>query len=470
MTGVKDSLNLNQDNGESNYENGFGYGYVVNKKDMAEFEMNLVDDLSYISGESVVGFDAQGNAVFSARVAEDGWDNEINQLRMIDVKGELEIGNKLKGEKSLLNGTIKDINIFNLKANLGVSRNKVNDRKNENGFLNEYLQRISDNFYYQKFSYAIKSQLSYDKWKEPVRSIIHPSGFKEFSDLDVVSIPSASMKVGISSSNLILNVLMDNVQSLYSKNNFTLVSEDEDNLFEDGSIERVNIGAEEGIIAGVGTFGPIFGVPLKQYILNKTNKVLLMNDISNEFDGSNDYISLGTTSITFNSLTQYYVGISTANLNIGDYLGNSEFLIPEVTRIESIGINSVRINLPHRLTNGISTTSVEIRRRLPGNEVVGKKSFELTSGIGPDKVPLYYREFNSNSTEIIKLDNNIIELKNHNFQTGQKIFYNQNVIDVEPVGSATTEVDNGFSYAISNRFDSDTIMRFDMTIFKFDSN
>jgi len=470
MTGVKDSLNLNQNNGESNYENGFGYGYVVNKKDMAEFEMNLVDDLSYISGESVVGFDGQGNAVFSAKVAEDGWDNDINQLRMIDVKGELEIGNKLKGEKSLLNGTIKNINIFNLKANLGVSRNKVNDSKKQNGYLNDYLQRISDNFYYQKFSYAIKSQLSYDKWKEPIRSIIHPSGFKEFSDLDIISIPSSSMKVGISSNNLSLNVLMDNVQSLYSKNNFILVSEDEDNLFEDGSIERVNIGAEEGIVAGIGTFGPIFGIPLKQYILNKTNKVLLMNDISEEFDGSNDYISLGTTSITFNSLTQYYVGIATNNLNVGDYLANSEFLIPEATRIESIGINSVRINLSHRLTSGISTTNVEIRRKLPGNKIVGKKSFELTSGIGSDKVPLYYREFDSNSTEVLKLDNNIIELKNHNFQSGQKIFYNQDIIDISPVGSATTEVDNGFSYTISNRFDSNTIMRFDMTIFNFDSN
>lgn len=470
MTGAKESLNLNQDNGESNYENGFGYGYVVNKKDMAEFEMNLVDDLSYISGESVVGFDAQGNAVFSAKVAEDGWDNDINQLRMIDAKGELEIGNKLKGEKSLLNGTIKDINIFNLKANLGVSRDKINDSKNESGFLNDYLQRISDNFYYQKFSYAIKSQLSYDTWKESVRSLIHPSGFKEFSDLDIISNANNNLKVGISSNNLSLNVLMDNVQSLYSKNNFTLVSEDEDNLFEDGSIERVNIGAEEGIVAGIGTFGPIFGVPLKQYILNKTNKVLLMNDISNEFDGSNDYISLGTTSITFNSLTQYYVGISTANLNVGDYFENSKFLIPEVTKIESIGINSVRINLPHRLTSGISTTSTEIKRKLPGNKIVGKKSFDLTSGIGSDKVPLYYREFNSNSTQILKLDNNIIELKNHNFQTGQKILYNQNPFDADPVGSATTEVDNGFSYSISNKFDSNTIMRFDMDIFKFDSN
>ena len=142
MTGVKDSLNLNQNNGESNYENGFGYGYVVNKKDMAVFEMNLIDDLSYISEENVFGYDNRGNSVFSAKVAENGWDNEINQLRMVDAKGELEVGNKLKGEKSLLNGTVKDVNKFNLKANLGASRDKVNESKNQSGFLNDYLQRL----------------------------------------------------------------------------------------------------------------------------------------------------------------------------------------------------------------------------------------------------------------------------------------------------------------------------------------
>ena len=470
MTGVKDVLNLNQNNGESNYENGFGYGYVVNKKDMAEFEMNLVDDLSYISGENVFGYDKTGNSVFSAKVAENGWDNDINQLRMIDAKGELEVGNKLKGEKSLLNGTVKDINQFNLKANLGVSRDKVNESKNQGGFLNDYLQRLSDNFYYQRFSYAIKSQLSYDKWKEPVKSLIHPSGFKEFSDLDIVSIPSSNIKVGISSNDLNLNVLMDNVQSLYTKNNFTLVTEDDDNLFEDGSIERVNIGAEEGNVAGVGNFGPIFGVPLSEYILNKTNKVLLINDISDQFDGSNEYISIGTTTATFNALTQYYIGVSTENIKVGDYIENSQFLIPEIITVDQIGINSIKINIPHRLQVGINTSIVSIKRKLPGGKVVGKTEFELTSGIGSDKVSLYYREFNSNSPKVLSLDNNIINLKSHNLQTGQKILYNQSIITAEPTGSATTEVDNGFSYNVSNKFDSNTIMRFDMSIFKFDSN
>lgn len=54
MTGVKDTLSLNQPNREGNYTNSNGYGVVINKKDMPEFEMILIDDLSYISGEKLL--------------------------------------------------------------------------------------------------------------------------------------------------------------------------------------------------------------------------------------------------------------------------------------------------------------------------------------------------------------------------------------------------------------------------------
>ena len=73
---------------------------------------------------------------------ENGWDNDINQLRLIDAKGELEVGNKLKGEKSLLNGTVEFVNKFNLKSTLGATRSKVNDSRNEVGFLNNYQQPL----------------------------------------------------------------------------------------------------------------------------------------------------------------------------------------------------------------------------------------------------------------------------------------------------------------------------------------
>lgn len=470
MTGAKDVLNLNQDNREGNYINTYGYGVVINKKDMPEFEMVLIDDLSYISGEKVTGFDNSGNSVFSAIVMENGWDNDINQLRLVDAKGELEVGNKLRGEKSLLNGTVEFANKFNLKSTLGATRDKVNDSGNEVGFLNNYQQRISDNSYYQKFSYSIKSEVSYDVWKEPVRSVIHPAGFKEFSDLDIISIvPSTAtknLKVGIANSTLDLLINLDAVSSFYSRNNLSLVTEDEESLFEDGSIERVNIGAEEANVAGIGITGPIFGVALKPYTLSKTNKVLVMDDISSQFDGSNEYISIGTTTATFNSFYPYYINLNTDNLNVGDYVGFSALLIPDNTVITEIGIGSVRLNLPHRLNHGIETSSVKIRRRLAGSSVVGSKSFSLTS----KGTPLFYREFDSSNSNIVSIDNDIINLPNHNFQTGQKILYSGVIGYINPTGAATTSVDDAFAYGINKKFDDTIWASFDMTTFTFDSN
>ena len=466
-------LSLNQNNREGNYINTYGYGVVINKKDMPEFEMILIDDLSYISGEKVIGITtSNGNIVFSATVMENGWDNDINQLRLIDAKGELEIGNKLKGEKSLLNGTVEFVNKFNLKSTLGATRDKVDDAGNEVGFLNNYQQRISDNSYYQKFSYSIKSEVSYDVWKEPVRSVIHPAGFKEFSDLDVISIvPSTAtknLKVGIANSTLDLLINLDAMSSVYSKNNLSLVTEDGESLFEDGSIERVNIGAEEANVAGIGITGPIFGLALKPYTLSKTNKVLIMDDISSQFDGSNEYISIGTTTATFNSFHPYYINLNTDNLRVGDYVGFSTLLIPDNTVIDTIGIGSIRLNLPHRLGIGTQTSDVKIRRRLPGNSVVGIKSFKLTS----NKTSIFYREFVSSDSGIVKIDSDVINLSNHNFQTGQKILYSAVIGDTNPTGAATTSVVDGSVYNINKRFDDTIWASFDMTIdgITFDSN
>ena len=473
MIGSKDTLNLNQDNLEGNYINTFGYGFVVNRKDIPEFEMVLIDDdLSYTSVEKVTGFDNSGNSVFSATVMENGWDNDINQLRLIDTKGELEVGNKLKGDKSLLNGTVEFVNKFNLKSTLGVTRDKINDAGNEVGFLNNYQQRIADNSYYQKFSYSIKSEVYYDVWKEPVRSVIHPAGFKEFSDLDIISVvPSTStknLKVGIANSTLDLLVNIDNISSLYSRYNLTLVNEDEENLFEDGSIERVNIGAEEANVAGVGITGPIFGLALKPYTLSKTNKVLLVDDISSEFNGSNEYVSIASTIASFDSFYPYYINLTTENLSVGDYVGFSTLLIPDNTIITEIGIGSVRFNLPHKLNHVTQTSSVKIRRRLSGNSIVGIKSFSLSS----KGTPLFYRQFDSSSNSVVNIDSDIINLQNHNFQTGQKILYSSVISNLNPVGSATTLVENVFEYDINKKFDDTIWASFDMTIAEitFDSN
>ena len=96
-------------------------------------------------------------------------------MRLNSGVGELEINSKLFGQESKVNGTVENVSTFILNSTLGVSRDKVGNVDNSVGILNEFQQRISDNFYYQKFSYAIKGSIPYDKWKESVRSLVHPS-------------------------------------------------------------------------------------------------------------------------------------------------------------------------------------------------------------------------------------------------------------------------------------------------------
>ena len=263
------------------YDDDFTLGSIVNYNDMAKFNMTLINDAKYLSGEKVT------SAKFEGFVTENGWNNNISQLRLRDTIGTLLPGDTLFGEVSQLKGNVRDVNRFSVNTTLGVTRDKVSKNDMEVGILNDFNQRLSDNFYFQKFSYSIKSNLPYNTWKESVKSIVHPSGFLEFSDLVIESDPKKDadtlnlVSVGIAKSNnmkikpvdttvnLILNI--DNEMYMGKRDNFAIVTEDD--ALTDGSIQRI--------------FFPE-GRPIKSFIMNKTNKVISIDDISGGFTGFHD--------------------------------------------------------------------------------------------------------------------------------------------------------------------------------------
>jgi hypothetical protein len=258
------------------YSDEFNLGIVINKNNMPEFNMVLKDDVSYISNEKVT------SETFSGTVMENGWDNKLNQMRLKNISGEINTGDKIFGEISKINGTVEYFDVFNLYATLGVSRDKTSSIDFSSGILNDSLQKISDNFYYQKFSYSIKGNIPYNVWRESVRSIVHPSGFKEFSDLEILTKPtlnevnlgiakSSDMKPRLSATDSFTFINIDQTVPINLKTNFARVYEEE--LLPDGSIQNVFL--DEGI-------------DLTSYIINKTNKVVEIDDISAQFDGTSE--------------------------------------------------------------------------------------------------------------------------------------------------------------------------------------
>jgi len=76
----------------------------------------------------------------------------------------------------------------------------------------------------------------------------------------------------------------------------------------------------------------------------------------------------------------------------------------------------------------------EVNRRLSGNNIVGVSSFKLTS----NGFPLFYRVFDPSNgiATSVNLSENSFTIPKHNFQTGQKIFYDYG--DGSPIGIGTT--------------------------------
>jgi len=260
--------------GFGTYDDDFGLGSVINKKDLPVFEMVLKDDVNYFSNEKI------SSAKFSGVIMENGWDNKLNQMRLKNISGEINVLDKIFGDTSRINGTVEYFDVFNLYATLGISRDKRSSIDLSSGILNEYSQRISDNFYYQKFSYSIRSDVPYNIWRESVRSIVHPSGFKEFSDLEIFTQATLNeVNVGISKSTNMRPKLLGNDSSTFinvdsvinfsNKQNFARVYEEE--TLSDGSTQNIFFDG---------------GIDLSSFIVNKTNKVIQVDDISNQFDGT----------------------------------------------------------------------------------------------------------------------------------------------------------------------------------------
>jgi len=79
-----------------------------------------------------------------------------------------------------------------------------NGWETNSGYLNDNLQRVQDSFYYQNFSYSLRSRVDYDTWNDVVSTTNHTAGFRKFSDYQLETpasfseVTGNSMAVGLS--------------------------------------------------------------------------------------------------------------------------------------------------------------------------------------------------------------------------------------------------------------------------------
>ena len=155
-------------------------GRIIPEKDFPIFDIHLkVND--FMLDEEVVADSGSGIV--------ESWNNKTETLK-VSSYNDLVLGETVTGQSSRTKGVIKKKIDFESYIELGPYAQVNKGFIYDTGILNNNVQRLPDNDYYQYFSYALKSQVPYETWNEPVSSLDHTAGFLKFSDLQMISRPT----------------------------------------------------------------------------------------------------------------------------------------------------------------------------------------------------------------------------------------------------------------------------------------
>ena len=188
-------------NGEvpGTYDDINSSGMIIPEKFFPIFDP-IIDVGNYLPGEKVTTNGKEGTV--------QSWDRGTKTLRVLSLN-DFTAGDKIRGLTSELIGTASSVTSYECYFDVGPSTDIFEGNQTYSGKLNSNLQRLQDNYYYQNFSYSLKSRIPYDTWNDVVSSVNHTLGYRKFSDLQVETTNDQNLRVGLSTELTDVSIVSD---------------------------------------------------------------------------------------------------------------------------------------------------------------------------------------------------------------------------------------------------------------------
>ena len=412
-------------------------GRIIKKEDLPTFNVRF-DHRDFINGEPVTF----GNGSAKAQmVKNEGWDPSTNSFRLRDLTRTPYIGDVIVGKISNASGNVVKSSYYERFFSLSHQAERVKGWQKDTGKLSNDFQKLQDSDYYQNFSYSIQSEVQEKDFSDAVDSILHPTGYKNFSDLVIKSraTPGYARSTTLTArspqnaTDLLVNI--DKVHSFFVKNDYDFAT-------------------ETTISTGLSKFISFQNRKIRDLLSIATAKVELIDDISNQFNAKSQTFmgihifkrattngisiqSGGTGELTAISGTSYNPAtgvlkiktLTNHGLNNGATirLANNSLIFTcdkDNHQTEhpyprsSDPASGENLTISNKTAN---TFEVTVNTPIVGGQIVGLSSFRLTSQSGA--VPLFSNEFDPNDSTVVSVGSSIIRLNNHGFQTGERIKY-----------------------------------------------
>ena len=330
--------------GDYNIAQNAQFGRVIKVTDLATFKPEF-ESIRFAEGEKVVDIN---DPMTSGVVIKDGWDEVTGVLRLNQVSGQFTANTPIRGSVGNFKATVAEATEYDFDLDVRSTSRDAGIWHDDVGRLSNDLQRLHDNDYYQRFSYSIRGEIELDKWKETVDSLDHTAGYKNFSDLQIITQPDTGAGVKQPEQEVNLKVELNQQASVWTRLSYDLASEDTDTT-------------------GLSKIIKFDSKVITDYNESRTNKVLMIDDISPQFNGvgnsAGQLVGLSTFSIfnQGNTMLHHVVnpatGIGASVITITDHEFNTgEQLLYDPT---NTGINTgSRLSIGSTEVAGIGVTNL----------------------------------------------------------------------------------------------------------------
>ena len=151
------------------------------------------DDLAFQTGEKVTQT-VNGVEVLSAKISE--FKKGSNLVKLKDIHGILREGVDLEGFVSKSTAKVKAVFVSNFTEDITTFFDNQGYYNSDRGRLGAANQRLIDSYFYQDYSYVVKSKTSIEEWRDLIKSTTHPAGFQLFGQVDVETNAPVEMPKG----------------------------------------------------------------------------------------------------------------------------------------------------------------------------------------------------------------------------------------------------------------------------------
>ena len=191
-----------------------------------------------------------------------------SQGDILKVKGsyELKVGDRIKGVSTGFVATILVLENYESTFKVSYEVQQSYGWSDQIGFTNSDISLLPDNNYYQNLAYTVQSPLEWSTIVGPMNRLLHSTGMKNFADMEIKSPVSAAATAGLSTSVLGSSIRLDYV-------------------FE-GRADQINnfdLASDIDVVSGVSPAIKMQNKKLSSFIKCVTNRVLLVDDISQKF-------------------------------------------------------------------------------------------------------------------------------------------------------------------------------------------